>query len=169
MKMIQDDPATAAESVAVVLGIEPADAEKQFAGLTYLDAAEQAGADYLGGKLADDLYTTAGFLLDQGGIDAVGSKPTTPRTSTRPRPPRWRSEPALGTGTGGAGERSRARHRARGRDQGLRGRGRDRARPRPYDLTIEPGEFVTLVGPSGCGKTTLLRSWPASPRRPRAR
>jgi NitT/TauT family transport system ATP-binding protein len=25
------------------------------------------------------------------------------------------------------------------------------------DLTIEPGEFVSLIGPSGCGKTTLLR------------
>jgi iron(III) transport system ATP-binding protein len=25
------------------------------------------------------------------------------------------------------------------------------------DLTILPGEFVTLLGPSGCGKTTLLR------------
>ncbi|MFN3258364.1 MAG: ABC transporter ATP-binding protein [Ilumatobacter sp.] len=25
------------------------------------------------------------------------------------------------------------------------------------DLTIEPGEIVTLLGPSGCGKTTLLR------------
>lgn len=24
------------------------------------------------------------------------------------------------------------------------------------DLTIEPGEFVSLAGPSGCGKTTLL-------------
>ncbi|MCL5063734.1 MAG: ABC transporter ATP-binding protein [Firmicutes bacterium] len=24
------------------------------------------------------------------------------------------------------------------------------------DVTIEPGEFVTVVGPSGCGKTTLL-------------
>jgi NitT/TauT family transport system ATP-binding protein len=24
-------------------------------------------------------------------------------------------------------------------------------------LTIEPGEFVSLIGPSGCGKTTLLR------------
>jgi ABC-type nitrate/sulfonate/bicarbonate transport system ATPase subunit len=24
-------------------------------------------------------------------------------------------------------------------------------------LTIDPGEFVSLVGPSGCGKTTLLR------------
>jgi iron(III) transport system ATP-binding protein len=25
------------------------------------------------------------------------------------------------------------------------------------NLTIKPGEFVTLLGPSGCGKTTLLR------------
>jgi len=26
------------------------------------------------------------------------------------------------------------------------------------DLTIRPGEFVSLIGPSGCGKTTLLRA-----------
>ncbi|MGH3898184.1 MAG: ABC transporter ATP-binding protein [Pseudonocardiaceae bacterium] len=25
------------------------------------------------------------------------------------------------------------------------------------DLTVEPGEFITLLGPSGCGKTTILR------------
>ncbi|MBW4839012.1 MAG: ATP-binding cassette domain-containing protein, partial [Paenibacillaceae bacterium] len=24
------------------------------------------------------------------------------------------------------------------------------------NLTVEPGEFISLVGPSGCGKTTLL-------------
>ena len=27
----------------------------------------------------------------------------------------------------------------------------------PIDLTIRPGEFVTLIGPSGCGKSTLLK------------
>ena len=27
----------------------------------------------------------------------------------------------------------------------------------PVDLTVRPGEVVTLLGPSGCGKTTLLR------------
>ena len=26
------------------------------------------------------------------------------------------------------------------------------------DLTVAPGEFVSIVGPSGCGKTTLLRA-----------
>lgn len=27
----------------------------------------------------------------------------------------------------------------------------------PLDLTVHPGEFVTLIGPSGCGKSTLLK------------
>ena len=26
----------------------------------------------------------------------------------------------------------------------------------PVDLTVQPGEFLTLIGPSGCGKSTLL-------------
>jgi NitT/TauT family transport system ATP-binding protein len=27
---------------------------------------------------------------------------------------------------------------------------------RDVDLTVAPGEFVTILGPSGCGKSTLL-------------
>ncbi|WP_222847578.1 taurine ABC transporter substrate-binding protein [Nocardioides dongxiaopingii] len=74
VRLIEDDPAAAAESVAVALGIDPADAEKQFAGLTYLTAEEQAGPDYLGGTFASDLFNTAGFLLEQGGIEGVGTE-----------------------------------------------------------------------------------------------
>src|SRR3712207_6902535 len=42
-------------------------------GLTYLRATDQTGPDYLGGKFAEDLQTTAGFLLEQGGITKVAS------------------------------------------------------------------------------------------------
>jgi NitT/TauT family transport system ATP-binding protein len=38
--------------------------------------------------------------------------------------------------------------------------GRDKVRTtalEAIDLTIAPGEFVSLIGPSGCGKSTLLR------------
>ena len=37
--------------------------------------------------------------------------------------------------------------------RGLRGDNRVSS----VDLSIAPGEFLTLLGPSGCGKTTMLR------------
>lgn len=74
VQLIEDDPDAAAESAAVVLGIDPAEAKEQFAGLQFLRAADQAGPDYLGGGLGEDIFTTAGFLHAQGGIPAVASK-----------------------------------------------------------------------------------------------
>jgi NitT/TauT family transport system ATP-binding protein len=38
-----------------------------------------------------------------------------------------------------------------------RGRGAATQAVTGIDLTIAPGEFVSLIGPSGCGKSTLLR------------
>ncbi len=69
--LINDDPGAAAESGAVELGISPDEVEKLFAGYTYLRATEQASEEYLGGKMAQDLFTTAKFLVAQGGIDTV--------------------------------------------------------------------------------------------------
>lgn len=74
VKLINEDPDQAAESVAVVLGIDVEEAKQQFEGLSYLTAQEQAGPDYLGGKMAEDLFTTGTFLFEQGEIDKPGSK-----------------------------------------------------------------------------------------------
>lgn len=71
VNVIADDPATAAESVAVEVGISPEEAEQLFEGFTYLTATEQASADFLGGKMAQDLLSTAKFLVAQGGIESV--------------------------------------------------------------------------------------------------
>ncbi|GGH16235.1 polyamine ABC transporter ATP-binding protein [Alsobacter metallidurans] len=37
-------------------------------------------------------------------------------------------------------------------------RGRSVPAVRDFNLTLAPGEFVTLLGPSGCGKTSVLRT-----------
>lgn len=68
VELIQSDPDGAAESIAATLGITLDDANEQLAGYTYLTAAEQVDADYLGGGMATDLVNTASFLLEQGSI-----------------------------------------------------------------------------------------------------
>lgn len=73
VRQIKEDPKTAAESVGVQLGLDPAAVEKQFGGYTYLDASEQAGEDYFGGDaMGDNIEKSAEFLKDQGEVDAVG-------------------------------------------------------------------------------------------------
>ncbi len=71
VKQIKEDPAKAAESVAVEVGVSTEEAEKLFAGFIFLDASEQASDEYLGGKLGQDLFSTAQFLLTQDGIAKV--------------------------------------------------------------------------------------------------
>jgi NitT/TauT family transport system ATP-binding protein len=45
----------------------------------------------------------------------------------------------------------------RGVDKRFTARGETTTALQAIDLTIAPGEFVSLIGPSGCGKSTLLR------------
>ncbi|SKB03834.1 taurine ABC transporter substrate-binding protein [Aeromicrobium choanae] len=71
VKQIKDEPEKAAESVAVEVGVSTEEAQQLFEGFVFLDAAEQAEPDYLGGKLGADLFSTAKFLLTQDGISKV--------------------------------------------------------------------------------------------------
>jgi len=70
VQMIEEDPAAAAESIAVQMSATPDVVETQLAGTTYLRAADQE-SQYLGGPLGPVLEDTAAFLHDEGQIDAV--------------------------------------------------------------------------------------------------
>ena len=74
--LIQDDPDTAAEIIGAELEIETADARAQLDDLIFVRAKEQAGADYLGGALAENLEKAAAFNRDQGQIDDVADTKT---------------------------------------------------------------------------------------------
>ena len=74
VKQIREEPKKAAESVAVEVGVTTEEAEGLFDGFVFLDASEQVGPDYLGGKLGKDLFATAGFLLSQDGIESVADE-----------------------------------------------------------------------------------------------
>ncbi|MDQ8045396.1 MAG: ABC transporter substrate-binding protein, partial [Solirubrobacteraceae bacterium] len=60
-----------ATDVGAELNLDVADVEKQAAGLIFLDAKEQIGADYLGGGLATNLFAAAQFNQKLGQIPSV--------------------------------------------------------------------------------------------------
>ena len=74
VKEIQSDPAKAAVAVAAELNITEAEAKDQLSQLIFVDAATQAGADYLGGGLATNLFAAAEFNKALGKIDSVKDK-----------------------------------------------------------------------------------------------
>ena len=76
VQMISSDPTTASAAVGRQLNISAADALSQMKDLIFLDAAAQAGPDYLGtpaapGKLANNLESAAQFLKAQGSVQGV--------------------------------------------------------------------------------------------------
>lgn len=68
---ITSDPDKAAADVAAELNIAAADAKAQIADLIFVDAATQAGPEYLGGGLATNLYAAAQFNKELGQIPSV--------------------------------------------------------------------------------------------------
>ena len=68
---IRTDVDGAAASIAAELNIPAAEAKQQLSELIFLDAAEQAGAEYLGGGLSRNLFAAAQFNLKLGKIDSV--------------------------------------------------------------------------------------------------
>jgi len=69
--LLNDDPQTAAEAIAAELNLTAEEVLPQIKGLIFVPAAEQAGPDYLGGKLAKDLFATAKFNQEVGEIPEV--------------------------------------------------------------------------------------------------
>jgi taurine transport system substrate-binding protein len=71
IRQIQEDPDTAAGSIAAVLGLDTDTVLQQFKGYAYPRAAEQASGEMLGGDLGTLLYDTAKFLKDNQEVDVV--------------------------------------------------------------------------------------------------
>ncbi|MFI5958770.1 ABC transporter substrate-binding protein [Cryptosporangium sp. NPDC051539] len=71
VKLIKSDPDAAAAAIAAELSISPADAKAQMGDLIFVDAATQAGDEYLSKGLPDNLYATAKFNKDLGQITTV--------------------------------------------------------------------------------------------------
>lgn len=71
VRLIRSDPDAAARAIAAELNIEPEEAAAQVRDLIFLDAGEQAGAEYLGGGVARNLFATAQFNQRLGQIPEV--------------------------------------------------------------------------------------------------
>lgn len=71
VELLNGDPAAAAEILAAELEITPEQAADQAADLIFVGAADQAGAEYLGGGLPANLFAAAQFNQSLGEIEAV--------------------------------------------------------------------------------------------------
>ncbi len=76
VKMYQEDNETAVSTIADVMELSTEDAKFQMSGSSWLNAAEQLSAEYMGtsdakGAIVQNLYDTAVFLKDQGSIKEV--------------------------------------------------------------------------------------------------
>ena len=71
VELIRNDPDKAAAAVAAELKLTPEQAKAQLGDLIFVDAATQAGSEYLGGGLAKNLIASAKFNKELGKIDTV--------------------------------------------------------------------------------------------------
>ena len=72
VKLYNEDPKKACESMAKVLKITPEDSLTRIKSTSWLTAKEQADSDWFSsGRLADTLYDTAKFLFEQKDIDSL--------------------------------------------------------------------------------------------------
>jgi taurine transport system substrate-binding protein len=71
VKLYRSDPDAVAAAVGAELNVSAEEVLPQLKDLIFLTAAEQAGADYLGGGLAKNLFAAAQFNKDLAQIDKV--------------------------------------------------------------------------------------------------
>jgi taurine transport system substrate-binding protein len=71
VKLYRSDPDAVATAVGAELNVSAEEVLPQLKDLIFLTAAEQAGADYLGGGLAKNLFAAAQFNKDLAQIDKV--------------------------------------------------------------------------------------------------
>lgn len=72
--LIKSKPGAAAKAIAAELNITPQEARAQLDDLIFVDASAQAGKEYLGGGLAENLFAAAEFNQRLGQIPEVASK-----------------------------------------------------------------------------------------------